>query len=103
MKSLISMTVGAMSKSADCVLLSYINQLFLDKYAIEILKFQNALSWWKKYKVFMSCFTPALFPQRIWNMNNCDRKNELHEQVGTLNLWKSSAIYFVSSLTLTLF
>lgn len=44
MKSLISMTVGAMSKSADCVLLSYINQLFLDKSAIEILKFQNAFS-----------------------------------------------------------
>lgn len=35
------MTDGAMSKSADCALFSYINQLFLDQYAIEYLSILN--------------------------------------------------------------
>lgn len=41
MKSLLSVTVGAMSKSACCLLFSYINQPFLDKYAVEILKYSK--------------------------------------------------------------
>lgn len=45
MKSLISMPDGAMSKSADCALLSYIKQLSLDQYATEILKCSKSPSW----------------------------------------------------------
>lgn len=70
MKSLMSMTVGAMSKSADCVLLSYISQLFLDKYAIEILKFQNALSWWKNTKFLCLVLLKLFFfkESEIWTI-----------------------------------
>lgn len=66
MKSLISMTVGAISKSADCALFSYINQLFLDKYAVEILKYSKCSVLLKNYKYFYVLFySSSLSPKNL--------------------------------------